>query len=101
LSNPKFDDEGHVSSFTHLKRFDITRQNLKIVEDNETCRLFILTFEGRIKAWFRTLPTKSIHSCKQFMEMFSVAHENYVYDELVDELAEIRRPRNESENDFF
>jgi hypothetical protein len=35
------------------------------------------------------------------MEMFIVAHENYVYDELVDELEEICRLRNESENDLF
>jgi hypothetical protein len=35
------------------------------------------------------------------MEMFIDAHENHVYDELVDELEEIHRLRNESENDFF
>jgi hypothetical protein len=74
---------------------------MKIVQDNETCRLFIPTFEGIIIAWFRTLLAKSIHSWKQFMEMFIVAHENYVYDELVDEVVEIRRLRNEYENDFF
>jgi hypothetical protein len=46
LSNPKFDGEGHAYAFTHLKIFDIARRNLKIVQDNETCRVFILTFEG-------------------------------------------------------
>jgi hypothetical protein len=35
------------------------------------------------------------------MEMFIVAHENYVYDELVDELEEICRLRNESEKTYF
>jgi hypothetical protein len=35
------------------------------------------------------------------MEMFIVAHENYIYDELVDELEKICMLRNESENDLF
>jgi len=35
------------------------------------------------------------------MEMFIVAHENYVYDEFVDELEEICTLRNEYENDLF
>jgi hypothetical protein len=35
------------------------------------------------------------------MEMFIFAHENYAYDELIDELEEIRRLRNEFEKDFF
>jgi hypothetical protein len=59
LSNPKFDGEGHGSAFMHLKIFDITRRNLKIVKDNEICQLFILTFKGRIKSWFWTFPAKS------------------------------------------
>ena len=33
--------------------------------------------------------------------MFIVAHENYIYDELVDELEKICMLRNESENDLF
>jgi len=35
------------------------------------------------------------------MEIFIVAHENYVYDELVDELAEIRRLKNGYLDNFF
>jgi hypothetical protein len=101
LSHSKFDGEGHVSAFTHLNQFDITQQNLNIVQDNEICRLFILTFEGRIKTWLRKLSEKSIHSWKQFMEVFIVAHEYCVYDELFNELKEICGLENESENDFF
>jgi len=64
LSNPKFDGEGHVPAFTHLNQFNITRKNLNIFQDNEICQLFIPTFKGRIKAWFRTFLAKSIHSWK-------------------------------------
>jgi len=35
------------------------------------------------------------------MEMIIATHENYIYDELIDELVEIPRLRNESENDIF
>jgi hypothetical protein len=35
------------------------------------------------------------------MEMFIAAHENYVYDSLVDKIAEIPKLRNEYENDLF
>jgi hypothetical protein len=80
FSNPKFDGEGHVTTFTHLNQFDITRQNLKIVQDKEICRLFILTFKGPIKTWFRTLRRKMIPSWKHFMEVFIATHEDYVYD---------------------
>jgi hypothetical protein len=35
------------------------------------------------------------------MEMFIATHEDYVYDELFDELKEIRRLKNESVDNFF
>jgi hypothetical protein len=35
------------------------------------------------------------------MEMFITTHENFVYDELVDEMVEICRIRNAYENDLF
>ena len=35
------------------------------------------------------------------MEMIIATHENYIYDELIDELVEIPRLRNEYENDVF
>jgi hypothetical protein len=50
LSNLNFDGEGNVSTFMHLNQFNIARNNLKIVRDNEICRLFILTLEGHIKS---------------------------------------------------
>jgi hypothetical protein len=42
-----------------------------------------------------------IHSWKQFMEIFIVAHVDYVYHELFNELTEICRLGNESVDDFF
>jgi hypothetical protein len=44
---------------------------------------------------------KSIHSWKQFMEVFIIAHVDYVYDELFNELEEICRLENESMDDLF
>jgi hypothetical protein len=46
LSNSKCNGQGYVSAFAHLSHFNITQQNIKIVQDNESCRLFVLTFEG-------------------------------------------------------
>jgi len=101
LSNLKLNGEGKVSTINHINQFNITRHNLKIVWDNEISRLFTLTLEGWIKAWYRTLPTKSIHSWRQFMEVFIIAHENYDYEQLCTEVEGICRNINESMYDFL
>jgi hypothetical protein len=44
---------------------------------------------------------KSIHSRKQFMQVFIIAHVDYLYDKLFNELEEIHRLINKSVDDFF
>lgn len=61
----------------------------KINTNNEICRLITLTFEGRIKSWYEALPTKSIQSWDQFMEICLAEHHNNDPDELSDEFNSI------------
>jgi hypothetical protein len=101
LSKLKFDGEGVISSFDHLSRFNHKCNSFRIFNENELCRLFTLTFQGRIKSWFEALPAKSIHTWKQFMELFLIAHQNYNYNELCLEVKNLRRHEGESFDELF
>jgi len=50
LSHVKFDGEGEVTVVEHVYRFFNKCRFYKIYTDNEICRLFTLTFEGRIES---------------------------------------------------
>ena len=59
------------------------------------------TFKGRFRSWYEFLPTKSIHSWKQFTQLFLSAHENFNYKKLGFELENIHRYKDESLDDLF
>jgi len=76
-------------------------KSCNIITGNEICSLFTLTFEGRIKSWYEALPAKSIHSWRQFMEMFLAEHQQYDPDELWNEPTSLRKDKNESMEQLF
>jgi hypothetical protein len=57
--------------------------------------------EGRIQAWYKAFPTESIHSWKQFKEVFLNAHDNYDYDQLCVELIKKWKMKDESFDEFL
>jgi hypothetical protein len=67
---------------------------------NIICRLFTLTFAGRVKSWCETLSPASIHTWEQFMRKFLHAFENYDYDNLCEEILELKKNEDESLKDF-
>jgi len=62
LSQVKFDGEGEIVVVNHVHQFFMKCKYCNIITDKEICRLFTLTFEGRINSWYEAFPTKSIHS---------------------------------------
>lgn len=70
LLKVKFNGESEI--FSSVSFFDFSKENLscKIVYKSIICRLFTLTFIGRIKKWFETFPTNSIHSWVHFLKLF-------------------------------
>ena len=84
LSKFKCDYENLFPTSNHLGLFNFQCQHLKVYTENEICGLFTLTFEGRIKSWYKAIPAKSIHNWKQFMETFLIPHHDYDCDELHD-----------------
>ena len=86
MSKIKFDGEKKTSACRHLSEFNLACNNLEVSQYVKLCRLFTFTLEGQIQAWYKALPVRSIHSWKQFMEVFLDAHDNYDYDYLCPKL---------------
>jgi hypothetical protein len=101
LSKLNFDGEGVIFSFVHLCRFNPKYKSFEIYNENELCRLFTLTFQGRIKGWFKMLLAKSIHTWKQFIHLFIVVHWDYNYAKLCLEMESLPRYEGEPFEEFF
>ena len=95
-----FDDEGNISAVDHISNFFYMCLRHKITDSNVTCRLFALTFWGRVKVWFESFRDNSIHSLSEFVFEFLLDFSNYDYDELCEELSFLRKENGESFNDF-
>jgi hypothetical protein len=100
LSQLKFDGEGEISASEHAFNFWKFCCSHNITNGNVICRLFTLTFAGRVKSWCETLSVASIHTWEQFMHEFLHAFENYDYDNLCAEILELRKNKDESLEDF-
>jgi hypothetical protein len=101
LQNLRFNGEGDISSFHHISQFNWICNNLDIIDTSEICILFTLTLRGRIRSWFQVLPNKSIHSWKQFMELFYATHEDQYYEEPCLELENLCKYEGESVEYFL
>jgi len=101
LSKINFDGEGIIFDFVHLRRFNPKCKSFEIYNENELCRLFTLTFQGRIKGWFEMFLAKSIHTWKQFIHLFIVAHRDYNYSKLCLEMESLPRYEGEPFEELF
>jgi hypothetical protein len=101
LQKLSFNEEGKIYASHHLSEFNLICNHLHIFDESEICRLFIVTLRGRIQSWFEMFPAKSIHTWKQFMELFLNTHEDYNYKELWLEVENIRRHEGELVDDLF
>lgn len=101
LSQVKFDGEGEVVVFDHVHQLFMNCKSRNIITNRKICKLFTLTFEGRIKSWYEALPTKYIHSCREFMEMFLEENWQYDPDALWDELNSLWKYINDSMEQLF
>ena len=100
FSELAFDGEENTSAIDHISNFFYKCLIHKIVDSNVTCRLFALTFQGRVKVWFEFFRANSIHSLSEFVFEFLSNFINYDYDELSEELSSLRKENSESFNDF-
>jgi hypothetical protein len=64
-------------------------------------RLFTLTLQWRIKCCFEKLLAKSIHTWRQFMELFYSVHEDYNYNDLRLEVKNLHRHEGEVVDELF
>ena len=68
---PRFDGENvNITAEKHIQRFE-DFLDLYEVEDDDVCiRMFSLSLQGKVKNWFRNLPSASIRNFQQFMQVF-------------------------------
>ena len=66
----QYDGENFISTLDHVDQFIHKCKCFNITKDNEICRLFTLTLQGRIREWYKILPAKCIHSWNHFMHVF-------------------------------
>ena len=100
FSELTFDGEGNTSTVKHISKFLYKCLIHNIIDPNDTCRLFSLTFRGRVKIWFESFQANSIHSLFEFVIEFLPDFNNYDYDELSEELSCLKKENGESFNDF-
>jgi hypothetical protein len=100
FSELTFDGEGNTSAVDHISKFLYKCLRHKIIDPNVTCRLFSLTFRGRVRCWFESFQANSIYSFSEFLIEFLSYFNNYDYDELSEELSRLRKENGESLNDF-
>lgn len=86
LSKVKFYGNNEIFALDHLYWFHNKCLSHDIFYQGPLCSLFSKTFKGWIKTWFDVFTIGSIHSWEQFMELFIIAHHNYKYDQLCDEI---------------
>jgi hypothetical protein len=68
---PRFDGEnGKITVEKHIQNLEYFL-DLYEVEDDDVCiRMFSLSLQGKVKNWFRNLPSASIINFHQFMQVF-------------------------------
>jgi hypothetical protein len=100
LSELTFEGEGSTSAEDYLCNFFYKCLKHNIIDLNIVCKLFALNFRGRVKCWFESFPTNSIHSLFEFGTQFLSDFNNSDYDKLGEELNCLRKENDESLEDF-
>jgi len=82
LSTLKFDDEGETTLLEHNLHFLEFCIEHNIHCKDVSCRLFILTFEGRIRKWCHTLTDASLHSFEHLVTKLSLTFDMFNHKRL-------------------
>jgi hypothetical protein len=67
---PKFTGEGDLTTAEHINFFDQFVDILGLEHEDVYSRLFVQTFEGQVRTWFRSLPAGSILSYDALEDSF-------------------------------
>jgi hypothetical protein len=67
---PKFTGEGDLTATEHINFFDQFADILGLEHEDVYSRLFVQTFEGQVRTWFRSLPAGSILSYDALEDSF-------------------------------
>jgi hypothetical protein len=59
---PSFNGEYEVTTLEHLSYFDYFTNNQGLDHEDVYMRIFVQTFEGEVRTWFKGLPPNSIDS---------------------------------------
>jgi dTDP-D-glucose 4,6-dehydratase len=70
FSELTFHYEGNTSIVEHISKNNYKFLKNKIIDLNLICRLFAITFQGRVKYWFESILDNSIHSLSEFVIEF-------------------------------
>lgn len=96
LSKQKFNGESDIRAINHLFESITKCRSQRITNEDVVCRIFTLTLKGWIRKWFDSFTIESIHSWRQFIEIFLLVHQNYDYNKLCDKIKYLYREENES-----
>jgi hypothetical protein len=59
---PKFNGEDEITTLEHLSSFDYFIDNQGLEHEDMYMIIFVQTFEGEVRTWFKGLPPNSIDS---------------------------------------
>jgi hypothetical protein len=59
---PRFNGEDEITTLEHLSTFDYFIDNQGLEHEDVYMRIFVQTFEGEVRTWFKGLPPNSIDS---------------------------------------
>jgi hypothetical protein len=67
---PKFNGEDEITALEHLSSFDNFIDNLGLEHEDVYMRIFVQTFEGEVRTWFKGLPPNYIDSWDALESIF-------------------------------
>jgi hypothetical protein len=99
---PKFNGESEITAVEHLAFFDEFSDNFGLEHEDVYMRLFIQTFEGEVRTWFKGLPPNSLDSWDAleiaFLRQWGEKKDHLYY---LTEFGSLKKKVNESVSDFI
>jgi hypothetical protein len=99
---PKFTGEGDLTAVEHINFFDQFADILGLENEDVYSRLFVQTFEGKVRTWFRSLPVGSILSYDALEDSFlrqRGERKNHLY--YLTEFRSLKRNNSETVMEFI
>jgi hypothetical protein len=99
---PKFNGESENTTVEHLSFFDEFADMFGLEHEDVYMRLFVQTFEGEVRIWFKGLPPNSLDSYDAlettFLRQWGEKKDHLYY---LTEFGALKRKNNESVYDFI